>query len=75
MKIPSSLYARIPQVWFLLGLLFIANGLYIGIDFAASIGYIGIGLVCCAYGIGVAVVRSRYRRDNAAQEQSESDDS
>jgi len=73
MWIPTPLYERIPQFWFLLGLLFVANGLYIGIDFVASIGYVAIGLVCCAYGVGVAVVRLRHRRGKETQTHSKSD--
>ena len=62
MWLPTPVYERIPQFWFLLGLLFIANGLYLGIDFPISLVYIAVGLVCSAYGVGIAVVRFRYRR-------------
>lgn len=71
MWLPTPVYERIPQFWFLLGLLFVANGLYLGIDFAISLLYIAMGFACCAYGIGIAVVRMRYRRarsgDSAAE--------
>ncbi len=62
MWIPTPVYERIPQVWFLLGLLFIANGLYIGLDIAIAFGYAAIGFSCCIYGIGIAIVRIRHRR-------------
>jgi hypothetical protein len=62
MWLPTPVYERIPQFWFLLGLLFIANGLYLGIDFPISLGHIAVGLACCAYGVGVAIVRMRYRK-------------
>jgi hypothetical protein len=62
MWLPTPVYKRIPQFWFLLGLLFVANGLYLGLDIAVSFAYIAIGFICCAYGAGIAVVRFRYRR-------------
>jgi len=63
MWLPTPVYERIPQFWFLLGLLFVANGLYLGLDIPISFGYIGIGSACCIYGAGVAAVRIRYRRN------------
>ena len=66
MWLPTPVYERIPQFWFLMGLLFIANGLYLGIDFAISLGYIAVGLVSCAYGVGIGLVRMRYRKGRSA---------
>jgi len=66
MWLPTPAYERIPQFWFLMGLLFIANGLYLGIDFAISLGYIAVGGLCCAYGVGIAVIRMRYRKNKSA---------
>jgi uncharacterized membrane protein len=63
MWLPTPIYERIPQFWFLLGLLFISNGLYLGINFVISLGYIAVGFVCCAYGIGIALIRMRYRKN------------
>lgn len=63
MWLPTPVYEGIPQFWFLLGLLFIANGLYLGLDIPISFAYIAVGFICCIYGVGVAVVRFRYRRD------------
>ena len=62
MWLPTPVYERIPQLWLLLGLLFIANGLYLGIDLPILLGYIAIGLGCCAYGASIALVRTRYRQ-------------
>jgi hypothetical protein len=63
MWLPTPVYKRIPQFWFLIGLLFMANGLYLGLDIPVSFGYIAVGFVCCFYGVGVAVFRIKYRRD------------
>ena len=67
MWLPTPVYERIPQFWFLVGLLFIADGLYLGIDFPISLGYIAIGLVSCVYGIGIAILRLRYRRNRPVE--------
>jgi hypothetical protein len=66
MWLPTPVYERIPQFWFLMGLLFIANGLYLGIDFAISLGYVAVGFILCAYGVGVALVRVRHRKGRSA---------
>ena len=57
MWIPKPIYERIPQFWFLLGLLFIATGLYLGFEFAPSFWYIAIGSFCCAYSAAIFVLR------------------
>ncbi len=67
MWLPTPVYERVPQFWFLLGLLFIANGLYLGIDFSISLAYVVVGLASSAYGVGIAVVRARYRRARSAE--------
>jgi len=67
MWLPTPVYERLPQFFFLLGLLFIANGLYISFDFSISFVYIGFGLWCSAYGIGIFVVRTIRRTQPAAE--------
>jgi TRAP-type mannitol/chloroaromatic compound transport system permease large subunit len=52
-----------------MGLLFIANGLYLGIDFPIAFAYIAVGLICGVYGIGIAVVRMKYRRAKSTGDQ------
>ena len=64
MWLPTPVYERLPQFFFLLGLLFIANGLYLGFDFSIAYVYFGFGLWCSAYGVGIFVVRL-VRRSNA----------
>jgi hypothetical protein len=68
MWIPTPIYERIPQFWFLLGLLFIAAGLYLGSDYALIIWFGGVGFACCLYGIGVFFVRLVYRRSRQVAE-------
>ncbi len=66
MWLPTPIYERIPQFWFLLGLLFIATGLYLGFEFVLSFWYIAVGLSCCSYGVGLFLVRLRHRRSPQA---------
>ena len=68
MWLPTPVYERIPQFWFLMGLLFIANGLYLGIDFLISLGYIAVGFVSCAYGVGIALLRMRHRKERSTND-------
>ncbi len=57
MWLPTPIYERIPQCWFLLGLLFIATGLYLGFEFVLSFWYIAIGSFCCAFSIAIFLLR------------------
>jgi len=66
MWIPSPVYERIPQFYFLVGLLLIADGIYLGFDFAPTPYYVGLGLASCAYGLAIRIMRIRYRRDQSA---------
>ena len=63
MWLPASIYERVPQFWFLIGLLFISAGLYIGFEYVLTAYYVGLGLLCCACGIGVFLLRLRHRKD------------
>ena len=62
MWLPSPISERIPQFWFLLGLLFIATGLYLGFEFALSFWYIAVGFACCSYAVGIFLVRLSARQ-------------
>ncbi len=69
MWLPTPIYERIPQFWFLLGLLFVAAGVYLGFDFAPTMWYLGLGFACCTYGAGIFLVRLRHRRVPQVTEQ------
>ena len=62
MWLPTPLYERVPQFWFLLGLLFVACGLLLGFEFVLSFWYIAIGFTCCAVGAGTLLLRLRNRQ-------------
>ena len=59
MKIVTIVFERIPMVWFLLGLLFNAGGLYLGFDYTLAFVYMMIGWFCCAYGLALFFFRMR----------------
>jgi hypothetical protein len=61
MQLFTIVFERLPMVWFLLGLLFNATGLYVGFDNALSFGYMIVGWFCCAYGLALFVLRLRER--------------
>ncbi|MCH8060640.1 MAG: hypothetical protein IIA11_09305 [Proteobacteria bacterium] len=63
----TPIYERVPQVWFLLGLLFIATGLYLGFEFELSFAYIAIGSFCCAFGMAIFVLRLQERPRGSAE--------
>jgi hypothetical protein len=61
MKLFTIVFERIPMVWFLLGLLFNAAGLYLGFDYSLSFAYMILGWFCCAYGLSLFLFRLRER--------------
>lgn len=50
---------RVSMVWFLLGLLFSAAGLYLGFNYPMAFGYLIVGWLCCAYGVTSFVLHRR----------------
>jgi len=62
MWLPTPLYELIPRFWLVLGFLFIAYGIYLGLDLPPSLGALIMGFFCIAYGIGIALIRARHRQ-------------
>ena len=67
MQVFSIIFERVPMVWFLLGLLFNATGLYLGFEYPLSFAYMFVGWFCCAYGIAVFVYRLTERPKGAEE--------
>jgi len=65
MRIPKPVYERIPQVYFLIGLLLMADGLYLGFENVFAFYYIGFGLISCCYGVAIFMLRLQNRRDQS----------
>lgn len=66
MWLPKPVYERIPQFYFLVGLLFVANGLYLGFDFVLAFYYIGFGLISCSYGVAIFMMRLQNRQGESS---------
>jgi hypothetical protein len=62
MSLPTPVYERVPQFWFLIGFLFISAGMYIGFDYVLTMYYVGLGFVCCGYGLAILMLRLHYRQ-------------
>ena len=66
MRLFTVIFERIPMVWFLLGLLFISVGLYLGYQSSLTFLYLVVGLFCCAYGVALFVFRLQARPQASA---------
>ena len=53
----TTIFERLPMVWFLLGLLFNSAGLYLGFEYSLAFVYMIVGWFCCAYGLATFVIR------------------
>lgn len=62
MWLPTPIYERVPQFWFLLGLLFMTSGTYLGFEYSLSFVYFGVGFICVIWAVCVFVMRSRSRK-------------
>ena len=61
MRLFTIVFERHPMVWFLLGLLFNAAGLYLGFEYSLAFGYMIFGWFCCAYGLAIFAIRRMER--------------
>jgi hypothetical protein len=46
MRLITTIFERLPMVWFLLGLLFNAAGLYLGFEYTLAFVYMIVGGFC-----------------------------
>ena len=61
MWLPTPIYERLPQFWLLLGLLFMASGVFLGFEYWMSFVYLGVGLVCCVWSVCIVAMRAKSR--------------
>ena len=73
MWLPTPVYEKVPPFWFLIGLLFIGAGLYIGFEYVLTAYYVGLGILCCGYGLGIYVMRLRHRDGTRSHNDSRND--
>jgi hypothetical protein len=59
MWIPTPVQERLPMFWLLLGLLFIAAGIFLGFDYSATFIYLAIGTICIFWSFCLVALRPR----------------
>lgn len=62
MWLPTPIYERTPQLWLLMGVLFVALSLYIGFAYTLTYFYILLGGFCTVRGVQTLQMRRNYRR-------------
>ena len=72
MWLPTPVRERLPQLWMLLGLLFMSLGTRLGFEFSLSFLYFAIGFVCVGQSFCISVVRAiSHRNPHVAKEKTE----
>jgi hypothetical protein len=66
--IPEKYYERIPQFYFIVGILLLANSAYLGIENFAAYFYLGFGMVSILYAVGVQKARTKHRNNLPAED-------
>lgn len=72
--VPERVYERVPQLWFLMGILFIAFGSYIGFNFNLIYVYLALGAICIGRAIWCMQARRHHRSDEESSDDSSSDE-
>jgi uncharacterized protein HemY len=68
MWLPTPIYERTPQLWLLMGVLFVVLGLYIGFAYKLTVFYLVLGVFCVGRGVHIWRLRSNYRRARAGED-------
>jgi hypothetical protein len=64
MLVPDTVYARIPLLWMVLGILFMFLGAIVGTAYTLFPLYIGAGFLCIARSLSIYQARWKYFRKN-----------
>ena len=59
MRLPESVYERLPQFWLLLGFLFIVTGVLLGTEFPVTYIYFALGVACIFWSFCIVALRPR----------------
>ena len=59
MKLPESVYKRLPQFWLLLGVLFLVTGVFLGTDYPVTYIYFALGIACVFWSFCIVALRPR----------------
>lgn len=68
MWLPSKLYERLPMIWLIAGVAFLAAAFYMTFAYQWSIWYFGAGVSCLVWGATLFLVRSRRNKANVADD-------
>jgi hypothetical protein len=66
--IPGKYYERIPIFYFIVGILLLANAMYLGMEDFAAYFYLAFGMVSILYAVGVQKVRTKHRNNLPAED-------
>ncbi len=64
MLLSDRMYKRIPQFWFLIGVLFLFLGMSAGAEVSFFAAYLVLGVLCIARSIWIYQARWRYHNKN-----------
>jgi len=59
MRLPESVYKRLPQFWLLLGVLFLVTGVFLGTDYPVTYIYFALGIACVFWSFCIVALRPR----------------
>ncbi len=73
MQIPAKYYLRIPIFYLIVGILLLANSVYMGMENFAAYFYFAFGILSVLYAISVHMARSKHRTNLPAEETQQSE--
>ena len=68
MWLPKKLYERLPFIWLVAGVAFLAAAFYMTFSYEWSLWYFGAGVSCLVWSGTLFLVRSRRNKEAAANE-------
>ena len=68
MWLPQKLYQRLPVIWLIAGVAFIAAAFYMTFGYKWSLWYFGAGISCLVWSATLFMVRARRHKEAAADE-------
>ena len=73
MQIPARYYERIPKFYFIVGILLLANSIYMGMENFAAYFYFAFGILSVLYAVSVHLARAKHRNKPPEKESPQSE--
>ena len=73
MQIPDRYYKRIPKFYFIVGILLLANSIYLGMENFAAYFYFAFGILSVLYAVSVHLARAKHRNQPPEEESPQSE--